>query len=79
LVVIEGLCENTRSPTPEHVDSAQLHRGEDLYEFDGFIVHFFSEEKIAQVARGFKVLSSIEFEEGELPRSLSLVTLRKQS
>lgn len=55
------------------------HRGEDMYEFDGFVVHFFSEEKIAQVTRGFKVLSVEEFEESELPRRLSLVTLRKQS
>ncbi len=54
-----------------------IHRGEDMYEFDGFIVHFFSEEKIKQLAKGFELLSIEEFEEGDLPRHLFLVTLRK--
>ena len=32
------------------------HVGEDLYENDGFIVHYFSEEKINSLLNGFKIL-----------------------
>ena len=31
-----------------------IHRGEDLYENDGFIVHFFSKEKVNQLTKGLK-------------------------
>ena len=53
------------------------HIGEDLYENDGFIVHFFSKEKINQLSKGFKILSIEEFEEGSFPRKLFRVTLKK--
>ena len=54
-----------------------IYRGEDLYENDGFIVHFFSKDKIYKISRGFKVLSIEEFEEGKFPRKLFLVKSRK--
>jgi len=54
------------------------HIGEDLYENDGFIVHFFSEEKIEQISEGFKILEIENFEEGKFPRKLFRVTLKKQ-
>lgn len=44
----------------------------------GFTVHFFSREKIEQLAQGFDILSIDEFEEGTLPRRLFRVTLRKK-
>jgi SAM-dependent methyltransferase len=47
--------------------------GEDLYENDGFIVHFFSKEKINKFLKGFKVLDIEKFEEGKFPRKLFLV------
>ena len=53
------------------------HHGENLYELDGFIVHFFTREMVDHLARGYLMVSSEEFEEGGLPRRLSLVTLRK--
>jgi hypothetical protein len=53
-------------------------RGEDMYEISGgFIVHFFSREKVEYLAKGFDILSIDEFEEGTLPRKLFRVTLRK--
>lgn len=55
-----------------------IHRGEDMYEVNGFIVHFFSREKVAQLARGYEIISIDEFEEGKLPRKLFRVTLRKK-
>ena len=54
-----------------------VHRGEDMYENDGFIVHFFSKEKVEHLAKGYEIVSMDEFEEGELPRKLFLVVLRK--
>ena len=52
-------------------------RGEDMYEVGGFIVHFFSPEKVQRLAKGFDILTIDEFEEGGLPRKLYRVTLRK--
>jgi ubiquinone/menaquinone biosynthesis C-methylase UbiE len=54
-------------------------RGEYMYENGGFVVHFFSREKIEHLAKGYKIVSIDEFEEGELPRKLFLVSLRKPS
>ena len=50
-----------------------IYRGEDLYENDGFIVHFFSKEKINQLMDGFEVLDIEKFEEGTFPRKLFIV------
>jgi SAM-dependent methyltransferase len=55
-----------------------IHRGEDRYEMNGFIVHFFSREKVNHLAEGYEVVSIDEFEEGRLPRKLFRVTLRKR-
>jgi len=54
-----------------------IHRGEDMWEVGGFIVHFFSREKVEHLAKGYEIVSVEEFEEGDLPRKLFLVTLRK--
>lgn len=53
-------------------------RGEDMYEVGGFIVHFFTKEKVERLAKGYEILSIDEFEEGKLPRKLFRVTLRKR-
>ena len=54
-----------------------IHRGEDLYENDGFIVHFFSKKKINNLSKGFEVLDIEKFEEGNFPRKLFVVKNRK--
>ena len=54
-----------------------IHRGEDLYENDGIIVHFFSKEKVNELAKGFEVLDIEKFEEGKFPRKLFIVKNRK--
>jgi SAM-dependent methyltransferase len=54
-----------------------IHHGEDMYEMKGFIVHFFSREKIEHLAKGYELVGIDEFEEGPLPRKLFRVTLRK--
>jgi len=54
------------------------HRGEDMYEIaGGFIVHFFSREKVENLAKEYGSFELEEFEEGELPRKLYMVTMRK--
>ena len=54
-----------------------IYIGEDLYENDGFIVHFFSEDKVKQISKGFKILDIEKFQEGKFPRKLFKVTLKK--
>ena len=54
-----------------------IHRGEDLYEKDGFIVHFFSEKKVKSLLKGFKNISIDLFKEGSFPRKLFLVCNKK--
>ena len=56
-----------------------IHIGEDLYENDGFVVHFFSENKIKKLSNGFDILEIEKFEEGAFPRKLFKVTLVKKS
>ena len=56
-----------------------LHIGEDLYENDGFIVHFFSENKVNKLSKGFEILDIEKFEEGQFPRKLFNVVLKKIS
>ncbi|MGB9940308.1 class I SAM-dependent methyltransferase [Methanosarcina sp.] len=68
--------------TARHTGDAQygtgIHRGEDMYEIAGsFIVHFFSKEKVEHLAEGYESFEVEEFEEGELPRKLYLVMMRK--
>ena len=68
--------------TVRHTEDADygigIHRGEDLYETGGFIVHYFSTEKIKQLSTGFNILNIESFKEGSLPRKLFQVTLRKK-
>ena len=54
------------------------HRGEDMYEMNGFIVHYFSENKIKNLLVGFINISIENFDEGSFPRKLSLVINKKK-
>ena len=73
-----GLSVYTVRHTRDPHYGTGIHRGEDMYEVGGFIVHFFSQEKVEHLARGFQIISIDEFEEGGLPRKLFRVTLRKK-
>ena len=68
--------------TVRHTDDGDYkngtHIGEDLYENDGFIVHFFSKDKINHLSKGFEILDIEKFEEGKFPRKLFRVTLKKK-
>jgi hypothetical protein len=73
-----GLHVYTVRTTADPHYGTGIYRGEDMYEVGGFIVHFFSKAKVAQLATGYEIVSIDECEEGGLPRKLFRVTLRKQ-
>ena len=68
--------------TVRHTDDGDYkngdHMGEDLYENDGFIVHFFSKDKINQLSKDFEILDIEKFEEGSFPRKLFKVITKKK-
>ena len=51
----------------------------DMYENDGFIVHFFSKNKINSLMNGFVNLETTNFEEGSFPRKLFFVCNKKNN
>ena len=55
-----------------------IHVGEDLYENDGFIVHYFSKEKVNSLLDGFNNITLEKFEEGSFPRKLFFVINEKK-
>jgi len=73
-----GICLYTVRHTDDPHYGTGIHRGEDMYEVGGFIVHFFSREKVEHFAKGYEIVDVAEFEEGPLPRKLFRVTLRKK-
>lgn len=73
-----GICIYTVRHTSDPHYGTGIHRGEDMYEVGGFIVHFFSREKVEHLAKGYEVVEIAEFEEGPLPRKLFRVTLKKK-
>ena len=73
----QGLNIYTARNTDDADYGTGIHRGEDMYEVNGFIVHFFSREKVAELTEEFEIVNIDKFEEGSLPRKLFQVTLRK--
>ena len=54
-----------------------IYRGENLYENDGFVVHFFSGDKVKSLLKGFKNINNELFEEGSFPRKLFYICNKK--
>ena len=67
--------------TVRHTNDGDFKKGvqivEDMYENDGFIVHFFSKNKINNLMNGFVNLETTNFEEGNFPRKLFFVCNKK--
>ena len=73
-----GLNIYTVRNTTDSQYGTGTHRGEDLYEIQGgFIVHFFSREKVDHLAEGYELVDVSTFEEASLQRKLYMVTMRK--
>jgi hypothetical protein len=45
----------------------------------GFIVHFLSREKVEHISQGYDIVDVEEFEEGQLPKKLFKIALRKKA
>ena len=73
-----GLNVYTVRNTDDKHYKTGIHRGEDMYEVNGFIVHFFNKEKIEHLAKGYEIIEVSSFQEGDLPKKLFRVTLRKK-
>ncbi|MGW1811183.1 class I SAM-dependent methyltransferase [Streptomyces sp. NPDC002078] len=56
-----------------HYGSGTAH-GDDIFEYDGFAVHFFSHDLVDALAEGWILQEVHAFEEGDLPRRLWRVT-----
>jgi SAM-dependent methyltransferase len=67
-----------RNTSDKHYETG-IHCGEDMWEVGGFVVHFFGREKVKLLAKGYEAVSTEEFDEGELPRRLYLVAMRKEA
>ncbi len=72
-----GLFVYTVRTTDDAHYRAGIARGDDLYEHSGFIVHFFSRALVERLATGWTLLDVTDVEEGELPRRLFRVTMRR--
>ncbi|MEX6430980.1 SAM-dependent methyltransferase, partial [Ferrimicrobium acidiphilum] len=51
--------------------------GDNLYENGGFVVHFFDRQLVDRLAEGFELEDVTTFEEGDLPRRLWRITMRR--
>ena len=51
--------------------------GDGMFENGGFIVHFFDRGRVDRLAVGYTMLDLTAFEEGDLPRRLWRITLRR--
>lgn len=72
-----GLCVYTVRNMNDPDFGRGVHRGEGMYENQGFIVHFFDRAQVERLADGWELVGVEEFEEAKLPRRLFRVTLRK--
>lgn len=77
-----GLCIYTARTSLDPDYGRGISLGGDLYELDGFVVHFFPQDLVERIAAGssgisFELVDVEEFEEGGLPRRLIRVTMRR--
>ena len=72
-----GLVVYTARTTDDAHYGAGIAHGDDMYEHGGFVVHFFDRPLIDRLAAGFTLVDVTEFTEGELPRRLARVTMRR--
>ena len=54
--------------------SAGISHGDNIFEHDGFAVHFFTRDLVTSLADGWTLIDIHAFEEGELPRRLWRIT-----
>lgn len=72
-----GIQVYTARTTEDPDFGVGAHRGEQRYEDEGFVVHFFDRGMVERLAAGFRILDVRVFEEGSLPRRLFAVIQEK--
>jgi SAM-dependent methyltransferase len=72
-----GLVVYTARTTDDPHYGVGVAHGDDMYEHGGFVVHFFDRALIDRLASGFALIEVTEFSEGDLPRRLARVTMRR--
>jgi SAM-dependent methyltransferase len=72
-----GLVVYTARTTDDAHYGAGIAHGDDMYEHGGFVVHFFDRALVDRLSAGFELVDITEFTEGELPRRLVRVTMRR--
>jgi SAM-dependent methyltransferase len=72
-----GLVVYTVRTTDDAHYGAGIAHGDDMYEHGGFVVHFFDRALVDRLSAGFELVDVTEFTEGELPRRLVRVTMRR--
>ena len=72
-----GLCIYTVRHVGDAHYGAGRDLGDNLYENGGFVVHFFDRPLVDRLAGRFELEDVTAFEEGELPRRLWRITMRR--
>ncbi|MDA8360188.1 MAG: class I SAM-dependent methyltransferase [Actinomycetota bacterium] len=72
-----GLCIYTVRHVGDAHYGAGVDLGDNLYENGGFVVHFFDRQLVDRLADGFDLEAVTSFEEGDLPRQLWRITMRR--
>lgn len=72
------LVYTVRTTADAHYRAGEDH-GDDRWEMVGFVVHFFDRELVDRLAEGWDLLDVADHEEGNLPRRLFAVTMRRPS
>ena len=72
-----GLCIYTVRHVGDAHYGAGRDLGDNLYENGGFVVHFFDRPLVDRLAEGFELEDVTAFEEGDLPRRLWRITMRR--
>ena len=73
----EGIQAYTSRNTRDSDYGKGDHLGDNIYVDGGFIIHYLDDDMVKDFSEGFEVLYIDEFEEGGLPRVLSLVVQEK--
>ncbi|MGC8511039.1 MAG: methyltransferase domain-containing protein [Acidimicrobiales bacterium] len=72
-----GLCIYTVRHVGDAHHGAGRDLGDNLYENSGFVVHFFDRPLVDRLAEGFGLEDVSAFDEGDLPRRLWRITMRR--
>lgn len=77
ILVPGGINIFTARNTTDPYFKTGIHRTENLFEIDGYIMHFLSRKDIDYLTEGVELLEIRKIEEGQLPKRLYEVVVKK--